>query len=232
MSPASQRQARILVVEDDPSIRLGLEINLRAAGYEVLCASEGHTGLRLAQEAGADLLVLDLRLPGLHGLEVLRHLRDGGSALPVLVLSALGEEHDKVAGLRRGADDYVTKPFGLTELMARIEALLRRSGGMKDLGLLRFGGVELDLQARQARRDGEEVHLTPTEMDLLEVLVRSPSRAFSRIELLERVWGRDYDGTERTVDNFVTSLRRKLERKPRSPQHLLTVRGHGYRFQP
>ncbi len=233
-TPEGQQGARVAVVEDDASIRLGLEINLRSAGYEVLSASDGPSGLQLIRRATPDLLVLDLLLPGLSGLEVLRRLRAEGRSLPVLILSALGQEADKVAGLRLGADDYLAKPFGVRELLARIEALLRRTrpAGGASGAQVSFGDVQVDLTARTVARGQEPVHLTPTEFDLLEVLVRAPGRAQSRSHLLGRVWGRGYEGTERTVDNFVNSLRRKLEQDPSRPQHLVTVRGRGYRFDP
>lgn len=226
-------KARLLLVEDDASIRLGLEINLREAGYEVRSASDGPGGLRLALSLAPELIVLDLRLPGLHGLDLLSELRERGETMPVLVLSALGEERDKVAGLRRGADDYLTKPFGVLELLARVEALLRRSRGrVKAAVLLSFGDVSVDLHTRCVRRGDEELHLTPKEFDLLEVLLRSPGRVHTRGALLVRVWGRFYEGTERTVDNFMNNLRRKLEPGHARPVHLVTVRGKGYRFDP
>ena len=232
-APGETRGARVLVVEDDASIRLGLEINLRSAGYQVVSASDGLAGLELLRRGGAQLLVLDLLLPRMHGLDVLRALRAEGRTLPVLILSALGQEADKVAGLRLGADDYLSKPFGVRELLARVEALLRRAAGQTAPGAqVHFGAVRIDLVARGAERDGTPVHLTPTEFDLLEVLVRAPGRAQSRAHLLRRVWGQGYEGTERTVDNFVNSLRRKLEDDPTQPAHLVTVRGRGYRFDP
>ena len=233
LPPSPPPHDRVLIVDDDASILLGLEINLRSAGYEVYSASDGHAGLRLARTLAPDLLVLDLRLPGLHGLEVLAALRAEGCTVPVLVLSALGAEADKVRGLRLGADDYMTKPFGIQELTARAEALLRRlhpagrAGGVRS-----FGEVEFDLRGRTVTRAGQPVHLTPKELDLLEVLVRSPGRVQTRDDLLARVWGRDYEGTARTVDNFLTALRRKLEPRPEEPAHLITVRGKGYRFDP
>ena len=224
---------RILIIEDDASIRLGLEINLRAAGYQVSAASDGPSGLRLARSLAPDLIVLDLRLPNLHGFDLLAELRRDGFTAPVLILSALQSEEDKVAGLRLGGDDYVTKPFSVLELTARVEALLRRARpGGQSRGVVRFGEVEIDLPARIVRRAGATVHLTPKELDLLEVLVRTPGRAHTRESLLERIWGRGYEGTERTVDNFMTNLRRKLEPVPGEPRYLVTVRGMGYRFDP
>lgn len=225
--------ARILVIEDEANIRLGIEINLKANGYQVLSASDGLSGLKLARTSAPNLVILDLRLPGMHGFDVLKALRKDGFDSPVIILSAIGTETDKVAGLRLGADDYITKPFSINELLARVEAVLRRWQGISTAaGSLSFADVEVDLVSSKVTRAGKVVHLTPKEYDLLEILVRTPNRVHSREELLARVWGRYYEGTARTVDNFVVNLRKKLDPTPSRPTHLVTVRGKGYRFDP
>lgn len=233
-------RATVLVVEDDTSIRVGLEMNLRYEGYRVLCAETGEAGLELARREEPDLIVLDLMLPGCSGHDVLRSLRREGRTMQVLILSALGREEDVVAGLKLGADDYVSKPFSAAELLARIEAALRRvqlrqrvaSAVVEQDRTLRFGAIEIDVERRQVSREGELVKLTSREFDLLALLADHPERVFSREQLLEHVWGHDYAGTARTVDNFVRSLRSKLEATPRKPRHLQTVHGIGYRFDP
>ncbi len=222
---------RILVVEDDASNRLGIELALRHGGFEVLSASDGPAGLRLALSSGCDLVVLDLRLPGMHGLDLMTEARKERPDLAFLILSAAGTEPDKVRGLRSGADDYMVKPFGALELIARVEAILRRLAGPKE-DLLVIGKARIDLRAREAWVGDERLHLTPREYDLLEVLTRSPRRVLTRRAILDSVWGRHYEGTERTVDNFVTSLRKKLEYDPRHPVYLVTVRGKGYKYEP
>ncbi len=225
--------ARILVIEDEPNIRLGIEINLRANGYQVFSASDGLSGLKLARTSAPNLLILDLRLPGMHGFDVLKTLRKDGFDSPVIILSAVGTEIDKVTGLRLGADDYITKPFSINELLARVEAVMRRWHGISTAtGSLVFADVEVDFVSSKVTKAGQVVHLTPKEYDLLEILVRTPNRVHSREELLTRVWGRYYEGTARTVDNFVVNLRKKLDPTPTRPTHLITVRGKGYRFEP
>jgi DNA-binding response OmpR family regulator len=225
---------RVLVVEDNPDLAAGLRNNLEIEGYRVETASDGQAGLAAAQRHLPDLVVLDLMLPGLDGFHVLRRLRAEHPALPVLVLTARGEEADKVRGLRLGADDYVTKPFGLLELLARIEALLRRSRPPEAAPageLLRFGEVELEPAAREVRRAGVAVELAPKEYDLLLALARARGSVVTRLRLVTEVWG--YSGTvvTRTVDTHVAELRRKLEPDPAHPRHLLTVRKVGYRLK-
>ncbi len=220
--------ARILVVEDDASIRLGLSLNLRSEGYDVESADDGPSGLAAALAGEFDLVILDLNLPGLHGFDVLRRMREAGATTQVLVLSARDAELDKVAGLDLGADDYVTKPFGLSELLARVRAALRRrAAAPRTWG---FGDVVVDPGTREVRRGGLLVELTATEFDLLMVLVEASGRVLSRDQLYDRVWGEDRAGSRRTVDNFVGQLRAKLEVDPAEPSHLLTVRGVGYRL--
>ena len=224
----AETPTRILVVEDDLSILTGLSMNLRYEGYDVVQAQDGKTGLEKAIDSSPDLVVLDVMLPGLNGFEVLRELRQRGIDVPVVVLSAKGMEHDKIVGLNLGADDYVVKPFGLNELLARIKAVLRRR--QKQTDALGFGDVKVDLGAKTVTRAGAPVELTAQEFKLLAHLVSHPGRTFNRDELLQAAWGYGYEGTARTVDNFISQLRTKLEPTPEAPRHFVTVRGLGYRF--
>jgi DNA-binding response OmpR family regulator len=227
---------KILVVEDDPSILRGLQLNLGMEGYAVRSAMDGETGLKLALSEKPDLLLVDVMLPRLGGLELVRELRKVDPNLPILILSAKGQELDKVAGLQLGADDYMVKPFGLKELLARIDALLRRrrSHGEPeaDKAVRRAGAIELDVVARRAVVSGKELDLTSREFDLLAWFVSHPDRVFSREQLMEAVWGSRYFGTARTVDNFVARLRAHIGDDAEHPRHLETVRGVGYRFNP
>jgi DNA-binding response OmpR family regulator len=227
---------KILVIEDDPSILRGLQLNLGMEGYLVRSASDGETGLALARTEKPDLVVLDVMLPRMGGLEVVREIRKEDPDLPVLILSAKGQEADKVAGLRFGADDYIVKPFGLKELLARIDAVLRRRRARGETGpsrsVKRAGNVELDLEARKATAAGNVLELTSREFDLLAWFVTHPDRVFSREQLMEAVWGSRYFGTARTVDNFVARLRAHIGDDAENPRHLETVRGVGYRFNP
>ena len=219
---------RILVVEDDASISLGLRMNLEAEGYEVALADDGAAGLSRARD-GWDLIVLDVMLPSVNGFEIVRTLRAEGNRTPILLLSARGAEVDKVTGLGLGADDYVTKPFGLAELLARVRVTLRRSGVHGDEEW-RFGDVVVHLGQREVLRAGVAVELTAKEFDVLVTLLRARGRVLSREQILEGAWGFDHHGTARTVDNFLAQLRAKLEDDPAAPRHLVTVRGVGYRF--
>ena len=226
---------RILLVEDNPDLVYGLRNNLEIEGYDVSVAEDGPTGMQAARELQPDLVILDLMLPGLDGYRVLRAIREGGSAVPVLILTARGEEADKVRGFRLGADDYVTKPFGVLELLARVEALLRRAGKPSNGdGVLteRFGDIDVDVASRLVHRRGEPVALAPKEFDLLVALVRRRGAVVSRLELMKEVWGYRAAVVSRTVDTHVAELRRKLEDDPAHPRHLLTVRKAGYRLQP
>ncbi len=227
---------RILIIEDDPSILRGLQLNLGMEGYVVRSAADGLTGLAMARSERPDLVVVDVMLPKLGGLEVVREIRSADPDLPVLILSAKGQETDKVAGLQLGADDYMTKPFGLKELLARIDALLRRRRSRGETGptraVRRAGDVELDLDARKAKVAGRELDLTSREFDLLVFFVTHPDRVHSREQLMEAVWGSRYFGTVRTVDNFVARLRAHIGDDAEQPRHLETVRGIGYRFNP
>lgn len=224
---------KILVIEDDRSLRDGLALNLKASGYRVLVAADGDEGLRRAFDDAPDLIILDIMLPGMSGLDILQELREQRVEVPVLILSARDQLPHKLEGFGLGADDYITKPFDLKELLARIDAALRRQRlRRRDEPTFCFGNVVVDFGARTVSRDGKEVALTPREFDLLALLVRNPRKAFSRDQILREVWGYDYEGTARTVDNFVVSLRQKLEKDPQNPRHLVTVRAVGYRFDP
>lgn len=220
---------RILVVEDDLSILSGLSMNLRFDGYEVLQAQDGRSGLQRAIDERPDLIVLDLMLPQMNGYQLIKELRRRGNLVPIVVLSAKGMEGDKILGLSLGADDYVVKPFGLQELLARIKAVLRRR--YAPTSVIRFGDVEIDLNRRRVMRAGQPVDLTAQEFRILEHLVLHPGRTFTRQELISAAWDLDYQGTERTVDNFMRQLRQKLEVLPDKPQRFLTSRGMGYRFE-
>jgi DNA-binding response OmpR family regulator len=231
--PAPSAPPTLLIVEDDRTLARGLQMNLEMEGFRVILAAEGHQGLRLAQEEHPDLILLDLNLPGLDGFTLVATLRQRTAATPVVVLSARTDIQDKVEALGLGADDYLTKPFSLRELVARIRAGLRRPAwSTGDDRRVRFSDVEVALDRRTAMRGGIEVALTVREFDLLAFLLANPGRAYSRDRLLGGVWRYDYEGTARTVDNFVHSLRVKLEADPRQPRHLVTVRGVGYRFDP
>ena len=223
--------ACILVIEDDRAIALGLRLNLRKDGHEVRMASDGDAGLSMALEPDVDLVVLDVMLPGRNGYELLKELRRRGSTAAVLMLTAKGMESDKILGLKLGADDYLAKPFGLGELLARVEALLRRRPPADKTSLLRFGDVEVDLDRQVVQRKGQPVDVSPQEFKVLRLFLTSSGRALSREDILARCWGAEYEGTPRTVDNFVRSLRVKLEQDAENPRHFLTVRGHGYRFE-
>jgi DNA-binding response OmpR family regulator len=225
---------RILVVEDDPNILRGLDLNLAMEGYKVRTAADGEEGLRIARTERPDLLIVDVMLPRLGGLELIRELRKEDPGMPILILSAKGQEADKVAGLALGADDYVVKPFGLKELLARIGAALRRPRASGEAGparqLKRFGQVEIDLGERRVTVGGEVAALTAREFDLLAFFVAHPGRVYSREQLTRAVWGSLYIGTERTVDNFVARLRAHIHDDADRPRFLETVRGVGYRF--
>jgi two-component system alkaline phosphatase synthesis response regulator PhoP len=218
--------ARILVVEDDPSILRGIELNLQLEGFETVSAADGAKALELAEQ-DVDLVILDLMIPHVHGYQVCQKLRAAGNSVPIVLLSARNAEQDIVMGLDYGADDYVTKPFRVAELIARVKAHLRRHAPPSST--VRFGQVEVDPVKRLVRRAGEMVELTPREFDLLSYLVHNEGRAVTREAILKAVWGESYFGTDRTVDNFVTRLRQKLD-LPGEPMHFLTVRGIGYRF--
>lgn len=220
---------KILIIEDNADLAFGLRNNLEIEGYAVVVAHDGAAGLAASREHAPDLVVLDLMLPSMDGYRVLHEMRVGGLAAPVLLLTAKSEEVDKVRGLRLGADDYVTKPFGVLELLARIEALLRRTH-QDPARVYRFGDVEVDASRRTVTRDGATVTLTPMEFDLLLALLKRHGAVASRIDLLREVWGHSAAVLTRTVDTHIAELRRKLERDPASPAFILTARKAGYRL--
>jgi two-component system alkaline phosphatase synthesis response regulator PhoP len=222
----------VLVIEDDRAIALGLRLNLRKDGHEVRMASDGESGLQAALDPAVDVVVLDVMLPLRNGYEVLKELRRRKSDVGVLMLTAKRLESDKILGLTLGADDYLAKPFGLGELLARVQALLRRRPPrQEDTQVARFGQVEVDLGRKTVQRKGAQVEVSPQEFKVLQLFLHSAGRALSRDDILARCWGAEYEGTPRTVDNFVRSLRVKLEENAEEPRHFLTVRGHGYRFE-
>jgi len=228
---------RILLVEDNADLAFGLKNNLEIEGYAVEIGRDGREGLEKVRSWHPDLVVLDLMLPQVDGFRVLKTLRDDDVQVPILILTARGEEADKVRGLRLGADDYVTKPFGVLELLARVEVLLRRHGkdeatpeGKND-GVHRFGDVEVDAARRMVLRGGEPVDLSPKEFDLLLALLRRGGAVVSRVDLLQEVWGYSASVVSRTVDTHIGELRRKLEADPSSPRHILTARKAGYRLE-
>ncbi len=220
---------KILVIEDDLSILTGLSMNLKFEGYEVLQAQDGRRGLERALDDKPDLIILDVMLPQMNGYEVLKELRKRHQDVPVVLLTARSSESDKIIGLDLGADDYVVKPFGLKELLARIKAVLRRRFRGSDT--ISFSDVVVDLASKTVCRAGAPVELTAQEFRLLVHLVSHPGRTFSRDQLISGAWGSDYAGSARTVDNFMRQLRLKLEAQPDDPRHFLTVRGLGYRFE-
>jgi DNA-binding response OmpR family regulator len=223
----------VLVVEDDPAILRGLHDNLKFEGYDVLTATDGETGCKLAQEKKPELLILDVMLPKMSGYEVCRKLRAEGIQTPIMMLTARGEETDRVLGLDIGADDYVTKPFSVRELLARVRALLRRTQpGRKLPDELRFDGVAVDFRKYEAWKNGTPVEMTRKEFGVLRVLASRAGEVITRDDLLNEVWGYENYPTTRTVDNHMASLRGKLEANPSQPRHLLTVHGVGYKFVP
>ena len=219
----------ILIVEDNEDLAFGLRNNLEIEGYDVEVAADGATGLERARDPSLDLVILDLTLPEMDGLRVLTELRSDGHDVPVLVLTARGEEADKVRGLKLGADDYVTKPFALLELLARVEAMLRRRPAENDQPM-HFGELEIDESARTVRRGGALVELAPRELELLLALIHHRGKVVSRPQLLSEAWGHTGEVVTRTVDTHVAELRRKLEVDPANPRYIHTVRKAGYRF--
>lgn len=221
----------VLIIEDDSSMLRGLKDNFEYAGYDVVTASDGEAGLGCAVDVGPDLIVLDIMLPKINGYEICRLIRKEKLDMPIIMLTAKGQEDDIVLGLNLGANDYVTKPFSIRELLARAEGLLRvrRQENSKTLT---FGQCTLTPETRQFTKDGKELKLSPREFDLLAYMLRNPNRVLTRGQILNAVWGYDSAVTDRTVDRFVTTVRKKVERQPRRPAHILTVREIGYRFLP
>lgn len=223
--------ATILIVEDEPDMATGLRDNLEFEGYEVRIARDGEEALVSAAEWAPDLILLDLMLPRRNGLDVCRELRHRGMRIPIIMLTARGQETDKVVGLEIGADDYVTKPFSVRELMARVHVQLRRTVCENAaVEQFQFGEVELDFKRQHAARAGKRLHLTAREFDILKYFVRRRGETISRDELLDKVWGLRAYPLSRTVDNHIAKLRQKIERLPTEPEYLITVHGLGYKF--
>ena len=239
MKSTQTARKTILVVEDDPALLATLEFNIETTGYHALTATDGATALDIRRSNDVDLIVLDLSLPVMGGMQVCKALRDAGDIVPIIMLTAWHEERQRVDGLQSGADDYVTKPFSLRELMARIESQLRRANMLADASLtsngknghvIEVGNLEIDLLRRTAVLDGYDLDLRTKEFDLLVHFASRPGRVFSRAQLLQGVWGDEHPGGSRTIDVHVSLLRRKLEADPSNPERLVTVRGVGYRF--
>jgi DNA-binding response OmpR family regulator len=229
---AEMQKPRILIVEDESDLREGLRHNLELDGFQVALAATGREGLRTAQAGGFDLILLDLMLPELDGLEVLRRLRDAGDRTAVIVLTARGQDHEKVAGLEYGADDYVTKPFGIAELTARIRAVLRRTTEERDdiREIYDFGDLKVDFRRFTVTRDANEHQLSRYEAEILRMLIAHRGEVVTRRDLLTKVWGYVHLPTTRTVDNHIARLRKKVEIDVENPVHVVTVHGLGYRF--
>jgi len=223
---------RILVVEDEESFSEALVFLLQKEGFEVAVADDGAKAVAEFDRGGADLVLLDLMLPGLSGTEVCRQLR-ARSAVPIIMLTAKDSEIDKVVGLELGADDYVTKPYSSRELTARIRAVLRRQGEFDDIAesTLNVAGVRMDIERHEVSVQGEKIQLPLKEFELLEILLRNAGRVLTRLQLIDRVWGSDYVGDTKTLDVHIKRLRAKIEKDPSNPEHLVTVRGLGYKFE-
>lgn len=228
------KNARILLVEDEPNIARGILFNLEAEGCQVIHATDGETALRLLAEEEFSLVILDLTLPGIDGLEVCRRLRATYARLPILILTARTDDRDRIEGLARGADDYLTKPFHLKEFLLRVEGMLRRSRWYRpteESASFTFGGNEIDLAGQRARTRQGEIDLTELEVKMLRLFQQREGETVSRADLLASVWGFAPDTETRTLDNFIVRLRKYFEENPAEPAHFLTVRGRGYRFK-
>jgi DNA-binding response OmpR family regulator len=226
-----EHRAKILVVEDEPNMVVGLRDNFEFEGYEVITARDGVEGLQLALEESPDLVVLDVMMPRMSGLEVCKQLRAQRASIPIIMLTARGQEVDKVVGLELGADDYVTKPFSIRELLARVKAVLRRTSVVpKELDQHSFGDIEVDLRRCRVVRSGKALDVSSKEFELLKYFICHAGETLSRHQLLEDVWGYEHYPTTRTVDTHLVRLRQKLEPNPEQPQYFLTVHGTGYRF--
>jgi two-component system alkaline phosphatase synthesis response regulator PhoP len=222
----------ILIVEDDAGIRVVVEDTLTSQGYRVVAADNGRKGLELAEEIKPDLIILDVMLPLMDGFEICKRIRNAGITSPIMMLTVKDEEVDKVLGLELGADDYVTKPFSLKELSARVKALLRRvEDYQNDLSLYRFGNVELDFHKYESRKEGQDLGLTPLELKILKLMITSKGKVITRDEFLDQVWGvENLNVSHRTVDSHIAHIRKKIEKNPSRPQHILSVHSIGYKF--
>ena len=228
---ADERRQKILIVEDEPDMVLGLRDNFEFEGYEVVTAADGAAGLEKARSEKPDLMILDIMMPKLSGLEVCKTLRGEGFEKPIIMLTARGQEIDKVVGLELGADDYVTKPFSIRELLARVKAVLRRTDGKaKRLARYSFADVDLDFEAYKATKDGELLELSPREFELLRYLIERKGETVSRDQLLEDVWGYESYPSTRTVDTHIAKLRAKIGDSGSEPRFILTIHGMGYKF--
>ncbi|MBN2804180.1 MAG: response regulator transcription factor [Deltaproteobacteria bacterium] len=228
---SNNRDKTILVVEDDKSVREGLVMNLQLQGYKVISCNDGDEGMKMAFDAKPDLVILDIMLPGWSGLDILSELRSTSNDVSVLLLSARDRTEHKIEGLEIGADDYVTKPFELSELLARVEALLRRRRGyFQKEANISFGTIVIEPDRRKVTVEDKRVELSMKEYELLLLFAKNPGRPFDRESILSSVWGWDFDGTSRTVDNFIMSLRQKIEKNPQKPQYIKTVRQVGYKL--
>jgi DNA-binding response OmpR family regulator len=224
---------RILIIEDDQALALGLRINLEAEGYEVIHAASAEDGLSILDNASADLVVLDLMLPGMDGVEALRRIRGENLKLPVLILTARSSVDEKVEGLKAGADDYLTKPFHLEEFLLRVRRMLDRYQWYKPEDVLQIGGTRVDFNTLEITdKNGAISRITPHEANLIQYLTLHQSRIVTRAELLKNVWGLDPDIETRTVDTFISRIRRYLEQDPSKPEHIISIRGKGYRLVP
>ena len=222
---------KVLIIEDDPTMLVALRDNFEFKGYKVITAPDGEKGLNAALAARPDLIILDIMLPRINGYEICRLIRQEKLDMPIIMLTAKGEESDIVLGLNLGADDYVTKPFSIKELLARAAAFLRRTR-KEAQDVYEFGNFELDVSARRLTCKGKEIELSPTEFNLLDFFVKHPGRALTRDEILNSVWGYDCVVTSRSIDRFVTTLRNKIESNPAKPVFIQTIRQIGYRFEP
>jgi len=221
----------VLIIEDDAAMLRGLKDNFEFKGYSVLTAVDGEEGLNMALDKKPDLIILDIMLPKINGYEICRHIREENLDMPIIMLTAKGEESDIVLGLNLGADDYVTKPFSVKELLARAAAFLRRRK-QTEQDIYEFADFKLDIPARRLTRKGEEIKLSPKEFGLLELFVKKPGRALTRDEILNQVWGYNSFTGRRGIDRFVTTLRNKIETNPRCPVFIRTIREIGYKFEP
>jgi DNA-binding response OmpR family regulator len=223
----------ILIIEDDVSILRGLKDNLIFEGYEVHASTDGQEGLKLSLEKHIDLLLLDIMLPGMNGHEICRKLKKEKPQLPIIMITARGSEMDTVAGLDIGADDYISKPFGIPELLARVRAVIRRSStDEKEIETYSFGNISLDFKKFQATVNNEQTELSSKEFAIMKYLIEHEQEVIHRHDLLEKVWGFEVTPTTRTVDNYILELRKKLEDDPSNPKHIITIRGAGYKFMP